>query len=344
MLAVVGVAVSVFLIVLIQSLFMGFRDRFGATVEELPFDLWVAQDGSYDMLRSTSILPGEYTESIAEIAGVEHAESILGRRVVVGTGDHQDLEFVIAFGSGEVLSEAGATEIAAPASGEIVLSSRFARNIGAGTGDWVSIGERTLTVASVVPSSFSVLNMADAKATFGLEDSINYVGVMVSESTHASLVASRIDTQLSDANAIGKSAFAERSRSAIDSFRPVFGILMAVGFIVGASIISLTIYTSTIEKSRDFGVLKALGATRAYLYRIVTAQSFAVGLCGFALGTPVAYGSAQGIAEIVPQFTTIFNPLYVFGVLGIVLLMSGVSSLLPVHRISRVDPGTVFRA
>lgn len=323
---------------------MGVRDSFGAMVEELPFDVWVAQDGTYDIERSTSILPGEYTESIADISGVKGAESILGRRVVIGTGDRQNLEFVIAFGSGEVLSQAGAKERATPASGEIVLSSRFARTIGAGTGEPVWIGERSFTIASIVPSSFSVLNMTDAKATFGLGDRINYIGVIVSESADASLVASRIDAKLSDANAIGRGAFADRSRAAIDSFSPVFGILMAVGFIVGASIISLTIYTSTIEKARDFGILKALGATRAYLYRIVTVQAFAVGLCGFALGTPVAYGAAQGIAEIVPEFTTIFNPLYVFGVLGIVLLMSGVSSLLPVHRISRVDPGTVFRA
>jgi len=323
---------------------MGVRDSFGAMVEELPYDVWVTQDGTYDIERSTSIIPVEYTESIAEIPGVEDAQPILGRRVVVGTRDHQGLEFVLALGSGELLSEGGATERAAPASGEIALSSRFARTIGAGTGEPVWIGERLLTVASIVPSSFSVLNMTDAKATFGLEDNINYVGVIVSESADASLVSSRIDAEFSDANAISQGAFADRSRAAIESFTPVFGILMAVGFIVGASVISLTIYTSTIEKARDFGVLKALGATRAYLYRIVTVQSFAIGLCGFALGTPMAYGAAQGLAEIVPEFTTIFNPLYVFGVLGIVLLMSGVSSLLPVHRISRVDPGTVFRA
>ena len=74
-LAVIGVAVSVFLIVLIQGLFMGVRDRLGATVEELPFDLWVAQDGTYDIHRTTSVIPGEYAELIAEIPGVEHAES-----------------------------------------------------------------------------------------------------------------------------------------------------------------------------------------------------------------------------------------------------------------------------
>jgi len=343
-LAVIGVAVSVFLIVLIQGLFMGVRDRLGATVDELPFDLWVAQDGTYDIHRTTSIIPGEYAESIAEIPGVEHAESILGRGVLVRNGERQDVEFVIAFGSGQILSKAGATEGDGPAPGETVLSTEFARKIGAGAGDSVLIGERTFSVASVVPSSFSLLNMADAKATFGLDDSITYVGVTVSESADTSLVASRIDAQLSDANAITKSDFAERSKSVIDGFTPVFGILMAIGFIVGATIISLTIYTSTIEKARDFGVLKALGATRAYLYRIVTVQSFAVGLLGFALGTPAAYGVAKGVAEIVPEFATIFNPLYIAGVLGVVLVMSGVSSLLPVHRISRVDPGTVFRA
>jgi putative ABC transport system permease protein len=342
-LAVFGVAVSVFLIVLIQSLFMGFRDRFGAMVEELPFDLWVAQDGTYDIYRSTSLLPNDYALAVAEMPGVDRAESIVGRRVLIDSGDGQDLEFVFAFESQEARAEA-ATERPVPQPGEIVLSNEFASRIGAGPGEIVVIGEHSFAVSSVVPASFSTLHMTDARSTFGLDDSVNYIGVSVSEEFDRTIVGSMIGASPADANVVSKSDFADRSRSTINSFTPVLGILLAIGFIVGAAVISLTIYTSTIEKSRDFGVLKALGATRVYLYKIVTTQSLAVGLCGFALGTPSAYGAAQGIAEIVPEFATIFNPLYVAGVLGIVLLMSGVSSLLPVHRISRVDPGTVFRA
>src|SRR3990172_6813445 len=55
--AVGGVAFSVFLIVLIQSLFLGFRQSAGALVEDLPFELWVLQEGSFDLYHSTSLPP-----------------------------------------------------------------------------------------------------------------------------------------------------------------------------------------------------------------------------------------------------------------------------------------------
>jgi hypothetical protein len=45
----------------------------------------------------------------------------------------------------------------------------------------------------------------------------------------------------------------------------------------------LTIYTATIEKSREYGILKAEGFTNGYLYRVVFEQSL-VGHTGFVIG------------------------------------------------------------
>ncbi len=43
--------------------------------------------------------------------------------------------------------------------------------------------------------------------------------------------------------------------------------------VVGLSVAGLTIYTATVEKSREYGILKAEGSTNRFLYRVVIEQS-----------------------------------------------------------------------
>lgn len=192
--------------------------------------------------------------------------------------------------------------------------------------------------------SFSFLHYDDARDLFGLNDSVNYVSVVLDEGAEAEQVAARIEETLPGVDVLDRQEFADRSQAEVEVFTPILAVVLSIGFVVGAAVISLTIYTATIEKARDFGVLKALGASRWYLYRMVTFQSLAVGFLGFATGVPLAIGVSRLTTSIVPEFVTLFQPLAIAGVLGVVLLMSLVSALLPAHRISRIDPAMVFRA
>ncbi|MCH7953355.1 MAG: hypothetical protein IIC25_05655, partial [Chloroflexi bacterium] len=53
-----GIALSVFLIGILLSLFRGWSQQVGSFVEEVPADLWVASDGTTDFPAAASILPG----------------------------------------------------------------------------------------------------------------------------------------------------------------------------------------------------------------------------------------------------------------------------------------------
>jgi putative ABC transport system permease protein len=361
--AVGGVAFAVFLIILIQSLFMGYRQSAGAIIEEMPFELWVVQDGTFDLYHSTSILPSSYAEEIRGVPGVAHAERLLGRQILIELDDgKQEREFFLAF-EGEAEGPAVAAglprdgpsrtasgpTLAAPAMGEVIVSTELARSAGINVGDTLSLGDIGLTVADTNddgPSyrGFSYLNFDDARKLFGLPDSLNYVSVDLAAGADGSEVSARINEAVPGVDVLDRQEFADRSRSEIDVFTPVLAVVLSIGFIVGAAVISLTIYTATIEKARDFGVLKALGASRWYLYRIVTAQSFAIGFLGFATGVPLAIAVSRLIASIVPEFVTLFVPEAIIGVLAVVLLMCLISAILPTHRISRIDPAMVFRA
>ena len=57
-----------------------------------------------------------------------------------------------------------------------------------------------------------------------------------------------------------------------DIFDQVILLMLAAAFIVGALVVGMVIYTATIERRGEYGILKAIGARNGMLYRIVVSQ------------------------------------------------------------------------
>ena len=120
-------------------------------------------------------------------------------------------------------------------------------------------------------------------------------------------------------------------------------MFVEIGFVVGGAVVALTTYTATVERAREFGVLKAVGASAGFLYRIVVHQSLIVGVLGSLLGIAAAAAGARLIKREVPEFITVLRLTDVIGVFVVALLMAVAASFVPVQRINRIDPAVVFR-
>jgi putative ABC transport system permease protein len=82
--------------------------------------------------------------------------------------------------------------------------------------------------------------------------------------------------------------------------------MVAIAFLVG-TLVGLVIYTATIERQREYGVLKAIGARNGLLYRTVTTQALIAAGVGSILGVALAFGLAQLIMTSQPQFLIVFE-------------------------------------
>ncbi len=217
-------------------------------------------------------------------------------------------------------------------------------------GDSLVVLGRPLVVASIHGGGNSIfqtafLNAADAKALFGIDDYVNFLLVDLAPGAQASSVAGAMQRALPGTETHTSAQFATSFADRVNSgFLAVVGVLVGIGFVVGGAVIALTTYTATVERSREFGVLKAVGASAGFLYRVVLRQSLIVGVLGATLGVAVAVGATRLIRSGVPEFITVLRPLDVAGVLGIAVVMAIAASYVPVRRIDRIDPAEVFRA
>jgi ABC-type antimicrobial peptide transport system permease subunit len=77
-------------------------------------------------------------------------------------------------------------------------------------------------------------------------------------------------------------------------------IMNLVGFLIGLAVMSLTVYTATLGRRAEYGMLKALGARNRDLYLTVGVQA----LVSVALGLAVGLTFTLALAAIIPRFSS----------------------------------------
>ncbi len=346
--AVGGVAFAVFLVVVVMAVYLDASKSFTAVIDDTPADIWVTQDGAFDMFHSRSSLPEELERTVADVPGVTSVHRVLARQMEFGTSSGEERSFFMAVHAdeGTVVSDMPGLGLAP---GQVVVSNLASRQAGIDVGDRIALGKRELEVVATTGERIgfrgtSFLNYSDAQAIFDEPGRASYFVVSVSDPSQAATVARAIEDRISGVSAFTQAQFADSSREEMSSLQPIVAVIMVIGFVVGGAVISLTIYTATVEKAREFGVMKAIGASSTQLYRIILSQSLTVGALGFLVGTPLAIGASRLIEHFVPEFGTLFEWRPIAAVLVGVLAVSLVAAYLPVRRIAAIDPALVFRA
>lgn len=349
--SIAGVAFAVLLILIVLALYRGFS-RSGATFEALPGDLWVVQQGTTDPFHSVSLIERELLQPVASLPGVAAIVPVLSRQMAFRfDGQESSVRFLALDVPPSVTLDSRVRERYLPSEGSIVIDRTLSRKTGLGRGDTVTAGPESLVVERVVPAGgeamlqFAFINYKDAERIFAVRNVVNYGMVVLEPSADRDAVGLAITGQNLGLQVFTEGQFARSIRKEIDeSFLPIITILLAIGFVVGVAVVGLTIYTATIERSREFGVMKAVGGSPWFLYRIVLSQSAILTAAGFVIGLSAAILVARLASEAVPEFATDFQMQDILAVLGAAAVMAVVASFVPLRRIAHIDPALVFRA
>jgi putative ABC transport system permease protein len=120
-----------------------------------------------------------------------------------------------------------------------------------------------------------------------------------------------------------------------------FGIAVILGFLVGTAIAGQTFYNFTLDNLKQFGALKAMGASNWRLLRMIMLQALQVGLIGYGLGVGAAssFGLLSGNSEL--AFRLLSQTLIVTGVA--ITLITIIAALFSILKVMRLEPAIVFK-
>lgn len=119
-----------------------------------------------------------------------------------------------------------------------------------------------------------------------------------------------------------------------------FGTLVIFAMISGFFIIGLTLYSSALDRIKDYGTLKAIGATRGYVNKLIIAQAFLYAIIGYTIAMLLLYGFKFGVAN--SGLAIDISVAFALFLLFVTLLISVGGSLFAVRKIAKLEPASVF--
>lgn len=116
--------------------------------------------------------------------------------------------------------------------------------------------------------------------------------------------------------------------------RSMIMLAAAIGFLV----ILLSMYTTIIERTREIGVLKSLGASRGYIVRVILSETTALCLAGIVLGFAMSYGVRWAFLRAFPTLTIVIALSWLLRAAAIAVIGGWVGASYPAWIASRKDP------
>jgi putative ABC transport system permease protein len=118
-------------------------------------------------------------------------------------------------------------------------------------------------------------------------------------------------------------------------------IAAVLGLLVGVVVVAQTIYSATVDHLREYGTLKAMGATNGYLYRVILTQAAISAVGGYGAGIAIALAASR--ASLAGTTAIIIEPPLAAALFVLTLVMCLAASLVSINKVTRLDPALVFK-
>ena len=347
-----GVALALLLILSLDAVFTGVERQITAYIEYSDADVWVSQADVLNMHMASSSLPDSVTRKVRAVPGVESVTPILYLTNNVVYEDERNLAYII--GLPESAEMGSPWKISSgrslPGEDEAIIDRTIAEKAGIKLSDRVEILGEEFEVSGLSEGTASLVNSVafisidDFEDLRGNYNTISFLLVKIVEGESPEVVAARIQAQIRDVTAQTRTNFATQERRVVkDMSTDVVTIMNLIGFLIGLAVMALTVYTSTLSRRREYGMLKALGARSTHLYLTVLAQAFLSVILGFFFGLAITLSLALIIPAIGSNLALEVSWASLLKVGSVSLVIAAVSAMLPIRQIARLDPAMVFR-
>lgn len=347
-----GVALAMLLILALDAIVAGSERQITAYIEHSNADVWVSQAGVRTLHMSSSSLPLTEAGAVRDEPGVASVTPILYMTNMVVTGDQRSLAYIIglpqnAQAGGPWQLEGGSR---LPGHGEAVIEGAIARQAGIGLGGTATILGRPFTVTGLargtatLTNSVAFISFDDFAQIRDSTDTASFLLVRAQPGVAAGDLAARIGRDVPGITAQARDQFAAQERRIVaDMTTDIVSIMNLVGFAIGLAVMALTVYTATLSRRAEYGVLKALGARGLHLYRIVLGQAVISVVLGFVLGCALTLALVEVVPAIAGNIALEVTPASLLKVGAVSLVTAGLSAVVPIWQIARLDPALVFK-
>ena len=352
-LSVVGIALAVMLILFLLGLRAGIFDSAKAYLANTPGSVVVLPQEIRSTLAAGSgeYLPADASEAVARKPGVASVIPVLELRAMPEFHGRKESVLLIgydpAIGGGPWdLAQGGQPA----AENEIVLDRVLADRHNFAVGDTLEISGVALKVVglsngtSSLSGSYVFVRKSLAEKLVLSPGAVSVLLVTASPGTAPKDLATALQQSLPGANVLLKGQVMANDQAIMAGIIDQIVMLMVgAAFIVGALVVGMVLYTATVERRSEYGILKAIGARGRALYRVTLSQAITAAGLGVLAGIGFAYLMGRLVETFKPQFPVSIEPSAIAVTVAAGVVMALLGALVPARTVVSLAPADVFR-
>jgi len=339
--SVLGVGFEVMLVVVIVGLTSGMLQEVARRVEGVGADIMVQPPSASVLLAlSGAPMPIRIGEKIAEIERVQAvAPALLQFNVSGGLDVIYGIEAASfdAVSGGFVFHAGRGLE----ARDDVLVDDWYARAKNVQVGDTLKLLDHEFRVAGIVEHGKGArifVPLATLQELLGAKEKVSLFFVKTRRAADAPVVMEAIREILPryEIRPLKDylSLMTASSLPGLDTFvNSMIALAVAIGFLV----IFLSMYTTILDRTREIGVLKSLGASRAYITRAILSESALLCLAGVAAGIGLSYLVRLAFGAIFPTLTILITTDWIFRAAALALGGGLLGAAYPAWMAARKD-------
>ncbi len=365
-LTVLGVAIATATLFVILSFDKGYKAALDEELAGSGIHLFVSTEGCPLEAASLILHGGEIPKFLAmerlkevkAIEGVKEAAGFLIFSLPSPSGDRIDLFYGITDDALKLKPTWKVRGSWFRDSNSIILGSEVARVEKRKPGDKIYMESlnKEFEVVGVLEKTngqddgFYFLPLATAQKVFRKENKLTAVGVQLKDLFHLDAVKSRLE-KIPDVYVVTSEQVNGEIMRFVGGTKALMYAMLAIAFIVGGLGILNTVLMSSLERKKEFGYLRCVGAGKLTLFKLMLLEALFVCLTGWAVGVISGYLFSSGIESWIKQFLpyvptgTLVRPdIGVLGISVLVTLFIGLlAGLYPAFLVTRISPMEAVR-
>jgi len=345
-----GVALAIMLILILNGFYTGLDRQVNAYLDNTPIDIVVARQGLRNFVGANSLVPLADRKKIEDVEGVRKVIPVFVSYAVLEIKSRKVFALLIGFdpkvGGGPWQMLEGRSEIK---NNEMVYDETAAIRNHLKIGDKLTVPGQDLKIVglsggtSTFMTGTAFITFEQAALLRQTSGTSGYFLVAAERDVDTTSLRKRIARVVPNLSVVDKTTMAKND---VALFAGVFSgpllLMVIIAFFIGILLVGLTVYTATVERSKEYGVLKAIGMKNKKLYLVVFEQAIISSILGFALGVGLSFVLVSMISRSAPQFLILIEAGFIARLFPVAVLISLLASYLPIRVIAKLDPAIAF--
>jgi putative ABC transport system permease protein len=235
---------------------------------------------------------------------------------------------------------------------EVVIGKNAAQSLNKTVGSTISISNQTFKVVGIyetgnfMDDNGIVMSLSKLQNLTGDTGQVSLVLVKASSGTDASNLASTIEAKYPNELSTSTSLSGmNRMNNGLDVIKSGSWAVSLLAVLVGGIVVLVTMMKAVSERTREIGVLRAIGWSQKRILSMIIGESLVLSLIAIVVGLAIGIGLVELLSttQILQGITPSFSASLILKGIGVALFLGIIGGIYPAYRASRLSPTEALR-